>query len=648
VYCSEKGSINIHISNTTVTNIDYKWYRFDESTMTWVQIWGGGGGPTGGDLSGLNAGRYKLIAKFGTCLLEKEFVIKTQGDVKATASVIRQVSSCSPNPKVYDGFYTSSNDGAICVSVPNQPANSVIEWYLNGTLVTGNVSCRYNLAPGIYTFKLNTGNGCSTPIGEIKLCCCKNGTNNTNLDGNDLVPFCAKTPTGNPSSEPIYISSETVLASSSQSSQNGSISFTVMPVSGAYTYAWSGPIQPNISNTNTSLTNLGPGTYCVTISNPCAEKTLKKCFTIKNCETEELTITGSLKNTCAGYSFGEIMVQAYGSGSPFRYKWSTGATTQKIDKLSTGTYCVTVTNSDGCTRSRCFTISPSQQFAPLGNTTLPCGTRYGCNGNFAYFAPYRGSPSCQYESCNYWVCRCPLTGGEMSIRNDGYPFPVTGLFDVPSCRIDLDCRDGSTRPIYGFTFRTYEWGNDGNCYEVTWCKFEAGAIPNDPNEVVRYMYHKQVNSGNCGGALIFSAFAPAGQISDLMKLVKNSFSESTSLLIPAGVTLESTLADYQAQFNSGTIGFYVLSSKETKFPVFVYIRPNPFTHQINIYRDGMKSKEIEVQIFDLLGKLVLIQKNTPNEDKLSIEANHLPEGAYMLKFQGSGISTSNHKIIKIN
>ncbi|MDX1409678.1 MAG: VCBS repeat-containing protein, partial [Saprospiraceae bacterium] len=39
------------------------------------------------------------------------------------------------------------------------------------------------------------------------------------------------------------------------------------------------------------------------------------------------------------------------------YEWSTGETTQSIDVLSAGTYCVTVTDIDGCTYSSCTEVT---------------------------------------------------------------------------------------------------------------------------------------------------------------------------------------------------------------------------------------------------------------------------------------------------
>jgi hypothetical protein len=140
-----------------------------------------------------------------------------------------------------------------------------------------------------------------------------------------------------------------VLASATQASASGSISFVAMPQSSAYTYKW----LPNVSNTN-SASGLAPGTYCVTITNPCAEKQLKQCFVIKNCETEEITLNGAVTNTCPGYNYGSIIATSSGSGAPHQYLWSNGKTTKEIKNLAPGQYCVTITTQDGCKRSRCF------------------------------------------------------------------------------------------------------------------------------------------------------------------------------------------------------------------------------------------------------------------------------------------------------
>jgi hypothetical protein len=41
----------------------------------------------------------------------------------------------------------------------------------------------------------------------------------------------------------------------------------------------------------------------------------------------------------------------------YTYEWSTGATTNSISGLSTGTYQVTISNSAGCTSQQSFTIT---------------------------------------------------------------------------------------------------------------------------------------------------------------------------------------------------------------------------------------------------------------------------------------------------
>ncbi|HMX41706.1 MAG TPA: hypothetical protein PKD78_15315, partial [Saprospiraceae bacterium] len=65
----------------------------------------------------------------------------------------------------------------------------------------------------------------------------------------------------------------------------------------------------------------------------------------------------SVKNATAGKSDGAVIAQIDGGIPSFNYLWSTGATTPQIEMLSAGSYCLTVTDQENCTRTACATVS---------------------------------------------------------------------------------------------------------------------------------------------------------------------------------------------------------------------------------------------------------------------------------------------------
>ena len=78
-----------------------------------------------------------------------------------------------------------------------------------------------------------------------------------------------------------------------------------------------------------------------------------------------------------GYCTGEITADGSGGNAPYTYQWSNGSTSQTISDLCAGTYCVTITGTDGCTSSDCVTISEPP--APL-TTSVLTQNNVSCNG----------------------------------------------------------------------------------------------------------------------------------------------------------------------------------------------------------------------------------------------------------------------------
>ncbi|MBL0050354.1 MAG: hypothetical protein IPP29_01925 [Bacteroidetes bacterium] len=56
-------------------------------------------------------------------------------------------------------------------------------------------------------------------------------------------------------------------------------------------------------------------------------------------------------------SNGSVTAQPLGGTAPYSYVWSTGATTQTISSLAAGTYTVTITDANGCTKVGTATIT---------------------------------------------------------------------------------------------------------------------------------------------------------------------------------------------------------------------------------------------------------------------------------------------------
>jgi len=134
---------------------------------------------------------------------------------------------------------------------------------------------------------------------------------------------------------------------------NGSIQLSVSGGSAPYSYSWSN------GETGSIVDGLSAGTYCVTVSdaNGCSAD---KCFLIETAQGCNLTITGSVHDATAGAANGSIEPFVSGGTQPYSYSWSNGETGRIIDGLPTGTYCLTVTDANGCLGDKCFVVEIAQ------------------------------------------------------------------------------------------------------------------------------------------------------------------------------------------------------------------------------------------------------------------------------------------------
>ena len=133
-------------------------------------------------------------------------------------------------------------------------------------------------------------------------------------------------------------------------STNGSINITASGNNGALTYLWNDGI------TTEDRTDLATGSYSVQVSDDAGCTATSQAFTIS--QPTAINISGITTNvTTVNGSNGSINITVTGGTGTYKYKWSDGATTEDRTALLKGDYAVTVTDVNGCSESKAFTIN---------------------------------------------------------------------------------------------------------------------------------------------------------------------------------------------------------------------------------------------------------------------------------------------------
>lgn len=299
-------------------------------TYAWAPL-----GGTASSISGRPAGNYTCtITDSKGCTLVKNVTIGTPNEFTVTTS--KTDVSCN-----------GGTNGSAEVTVSGGTPGYTYSWAPSG----GNQAIATGLAAGTYIVTIDDANSCQT---------------------------MATVTIGQPTALSVAPNKTDVLCNGGAT---GSAGVTVSGGTQGYTYVWT----PSVSN-GPSATGLTAGQYAckVTDAKGC---TITQNFTIN--QPSVLTATTSqIDATCT--TLGEASVTPNGGATPYTYLWSpSGQTGSTATSLAAGFYTCTITDANGCTITKNFTITTTNTLtATASQSDVLCN---GANTGSAKVVP-SGAP----------------------------------------------------------------------------------------------------------------------------------------------------------------------------------------------------------------------------------------------------------------
>ncbi|MCH7408415.1 gliding motility-associated C-terminal domain-containing protein [Belliella sp. DSM 111904] len=308
----EDGSISGLTANGGTGTLSYQWYIEDNGSYIEIPE------ATTLNLNDLGVGTYKIVVTDENGCFDEEIYTITEPDAL-------QVSAPTTTPVSCFG----SQDGSVS----------------------------FNISGGRtpYAYSLNNGTFVNTSNQNITINNLPAGTNNTIVvrDASgcslDEFEFDIDSPTQ------IEIDLVSITPETCFGQENGSIQIETNGGSGGLKHEWyiAGDFSTVIATTE-DLTNVGPGSYTVRVSELTNDYCyVQETFIIPPTPALQITLDGSpVHINCFGESTGAINVQASGGTGSYTYEWtgSNGFTadTQNISDIPAGTYRVRVTDENGC------------------------------------------------------------------------------------------------------------------------------------------------------------------------------------------------------------------------------------------------------------------------------------------------------------
>ncbi len=314
-----------------------------------------------------------------------------------------------------------------------------------------------------------------------------------------------------------------------------------------------------------------------------------------------ITVATASTDEACNMANGTATVTPSGGTAPFTYIWSNGGNTATITNLSADTYLCTFTDATGCASS----------------TSVVVGTVPNLGGGFEALS----NVSCNGEG-----------DGSVSINVSGGTMPYTYNWSNGDTSEDIT---GLGPDSYGCTVT-----------DANGCTVSVGPFPVDEPDVLGATGAvTNASGGNANGAIDLSV---SGGTSPFMYNWSNGATTEDVTDLAAG-PYSCTVTDAngcETIFNDEVAN--TINSIDLNNIVNFNMYPNPASDDIQIEINLEKAMDVEVQIMQASGQVVL-ENNAYNisEYKKELDLETLAPGVYMVKFTiGQGVMMKRLVITK--
>jgi hypothetical protein len=355
---------------------------------------------------------------------------------------------------------TITQPDPLVVTITGNP----IACYGGTTTICANISG--GTGPYSYRWSDNSTGGCLSSVGA-------GSYNVTVTDVNGCTQTAYYTVQSAPSRLTLSLSTVQILCHG----QKGTVCATVGGGTTPYTYRWS-------NNRSTScIDSLSPGTYWVSITdaNGCV---ISDTATIRP-EPAKLVVSANVQQILCYGGRGAINITATGGTAQLSYSWtgtnSFSSNQEDIALLLPGTYCVTVTDGNGCTATACGTINPQPDQIIITDTisSIKCFNGTGCVGVNVTggVSPYRYLWSTGETTAiicgkfagiytvTVWDANNCVVGRNVVLGNAPAKLAISAVVSQPKCFGETGCLQIS--PSGGVTPYTYTWKKNGTPFANT-------------------------------------------------------------------------------------------------------------------------------------------------------------------------------------